>query len=236
MDDTSNFSRIVHDSFHDFVSGGPDKLVELLEDFFRQRAPRTLLSAYESVFQVLLEILWFRMEQTHFSIVPELHLTSKHINSFADIFIRGDDEKVVVIELKGITLEQLWDGDSSNAGKKAESIYCYSRLLRKLSTASENDLLGLEYAYKDSLNEKRKVRNMLESAITQVTGYMDLISCGNYSLMSKWQGINDRRVGCQSGGRDELLGYVLICIGGRRVVYRKLDKIRTRYRYVRGVN
>jgi hypothetical protein len=149
------------------------------------------------------------------------------LNGFVDIFIGSPQRKDIgiVVKLKNVKLEDLWRARQKNPKAKPKSQKDYNDLLTELRNADENTLLNLPYETKNNI--KSEVKCKLTKAQDQLDRYMGIISCGEGGLA---KGILDPRVSC-TDGQGVLYGYVIIAVGGKRVICRSTKSTSTRYAY-----
>jgi hypothetical protein len=76
---------------------------------------------------------------------------------------------------------------------------------------------------------KLLVKDTLREATAQLNKYMTLISKGRVTSTSP--GVLDDRIQCHPSGCDVLCGYVVICIGGTRVICRSMVKKESYYSF-----
>ena len=229
-------------SYRNFLHDDTTLFVEVLEEFSRQRATRSIADTDESHLEMAIELLWFEEIQC----VPQLHLvvdpTKAHgagRSGFVDIFV-GNSQRhldfasypVLVMELKNVTLRSLWKAQQRGPDVESTSNRDYEPLLQMLHHAREDELLLMKHCYFDK--EKRQwhtvqVRDTLQAATAQLNDYMSVISRGQGVLARA--GVSDDRVQCRDGGRDILRGYVIICVGGTRVISRRTSEAVTSYSY-----
>ena len=229
------------ESYRDFMNGKTARLMELLETFFRQRPTRSLLCSNESNLEMAIEIMWFEEARC----VPQLHLAMDYTkrwgegqNGFVDILVgnsqrgRSVANPVVVMELKSVSLRSLWKARQQDPRAESHSNTDYESILKELGDAKEDQLLALKHSYYDKEKQQwqtLKVKDTLQIADAQLSKYMKIISLGQAERPRP--GVLDERVLCRDGGQDELRGYVVICVGGARVICRRTAIKITKYSY-----
>ncbi|KAF9300698.1 hypothetical protein BGZ74_007593, partial [Mortierella antarctica] len=222
-------------------AGRAEELCKLLETFFSSRAVRSLQTANKAVLQGIVEVLLDEPSNR----IPELRLVvdgSKEPGEgrfgFVDIFIPrqataiGSEQTCVVMELKNATLEGLWKGATSRKSdyKDLES------LREALCSENESSLLSRKYAYwsqGDSGWTTVTLESIMEAGVKQLQRYMQTIALGKVRSHDT-SGVLDSRVNIDHG-LDDLQGYVLMAIGGARVLVRPVDRIETECEYVRAL-
>jgi hypothetical protein len=231
----------MRNSYKDFLCGGTTLLVELLEEFFDQRPIRSLIDIRESNLEIAMELIWLEEMQC----VPQLHLVvdvkkehrdRKH--GFVDLFVGNSQRqpnasnRVPIIELKNVSLLSLWKAKQRNPSAKPKSQKEYEPLLKQVHKATEYELLGMQFTFYNENTRNyvtRQVQELLEEAIIQLNRYLDTLSRGQGGPNSV--GVQDTRVLCQNGGQDVLWGYIIICVGGTRIILRQEGKIQTQCTY-----
>lgn len=139
------------------------------------------------------------------------------------------------MELKTVALEYLWRAKQQNRNASPTSQNDYELLLSELRDTPEEQLLELNYSFVDKKTKQlvtRRVKDTLEDAIAQLTRYMDIISDGRGG--TKARGVQDVRVVLDTSGdvlQDVLQGYVIICLGGKRVICRHPKTKATQHSY-----
>jgi hypothetical protein len=236
-----SFSTRMRTSCKNLMHYNTTSVVELLEDFFRQRHTRLLAASNELILQTTLEILWFEEGQCLAEVHLVLDSNKKHgdgRNGFVDIFASSSREidasySILVLELKNVPLRYLWKARQQTPTAEPTSQNDFEPLLGELDNATEDQLLNLKYSFFDKNIGKYvtlRVRDTLQAAVTQLGGYVDVISRGQGGTTAP--GIADFRVCCQNGGQDVLLGYVIICVGGTRVICKHTVMRPTNYSYI----
>jgi hypothetical protein len=198
-----------------FMYGSTTTFVELLEGFFSRRHTRSLADTQESNLQIAIELLWFGQMQC----VPQMHLIVDPTkqwgagqNGFVDVFVSnlqrplGDSQLVLVMELKNVSLRDLWKARQQDPKAEPASQNQYEPLLNELRRAAEDQLLDLKYSYfdKDDKLVTLQVKGTLQDATTQLSDYIKIISHGQGGPARS--GVLDSRVLCQGGG-DVLRGW-----------------------------
>ncbi|KAN0069194.1 hypothetical protein V8E54_012823 [Elaphomyces granulatus] len=171
------FLNKVNYTYYNFMNNVDpiENLVRLLEYFLRQRGTRShIYGTNESTFQITIELLWFKL--TKHPITPELSLIVDPKNwssGFADIFIRHDnDEKVVIMELKDVSLRNLWRATVRDPEVEPAGQSDYKELIEALQTETEDQLLNRSYSFYDTKEKKyvkQQVRQTLDDATQQLT-------------------------------------------------------------------
>lgn len=228
-------------SYKDFMRGTTTTLVKLLEDFFSRRPTRSLAVTEEKTLEAIIEVLWYEQmqcaTQVHLVVDPTKRWGDGR-NGFVDLFVGNSEREsdaspsVLVMELKFVSLKYLWKAKQPNPNADPTSQNDYELLLSELRDGAEDKLLDLNYSFFDKQKKQLvtlRVGDTLQDANAQLTRYMDIISDGKGG--SEGRGVEDNRVLCLNQGRDVLQGYVIICLGGRRVICRYLKKIATQHSY-----
>jgi len=220
-----------------FVNGKPELFVEILEEFFRKRPVRSVFDSNEANLQSVIEICWFE-EGT---CLPELCLVVNPAKTrgdgrfgFIDLFIASSPEShastVALIELKQVTLHGLCRALTANANEEPSSATMES-LRKKLEKETENKLLQRTFCYWDKSVKKwckSSILNFKQAAVGQVNNYLRVAKNG--AVRGAHGGILDKRIICEKG-EDCLVGYVVIGIGGTRVLTWEVGREQTQYSF-----
>jgi hypothetical protein len=216
-------------SYKSFTRGDIVPLIKLIEEFLRWRA-RCIESADETSLERIIEVLWFKEAQC----VPQLSLVVDPAKSrrkgcfgFVDLFVGDPTQEscrtIGVFELEHIELLAIWGATQRTKKTELSSPEAYDQLLTILRHASDDELLDQTFSFYDKHQNKRKtskVRNVLHRATIRLRNYLEVISSGQAAYDQK--GLIDRRVLCRPG-LDRLRGYVIICVGGLRVICREVE-------------
>ncbi|KAI1315836.1 hypothetical protein EDD11_000271 [Mortierella claussenii] len=234
-----NISALMVPAIRSLKAGNAKEFCQLLETFFSYRALRSLKNANEAVLQGVVELLLDEPSNC----VPEFRLVvdgSKEPGDgrfgFVDIFIPRQamvtmsEQTCVVMELKNATLEGLRKGITSQKSdcKGMEG------LRELLSTEDESTLLMREYAYWSQVDGEWKIvtlESIMEDGVKQLKRYMKTIAMGKVQSYNT-SGVLDSRVNINPG-LDDLEGYVIMAIGGARLLARHVGRIETECGYVR---
>ena len=228
-------------SYHDFMCGETAPFVRVLEDFFRKRVTRSLAVTSESNLEMAIELLWFEEAQC----VPQMCLVVDSTKpgregrgGFVDIFVGNSQRQlttanpVLVMELKNVTLCSLWKAQQRDPDVDPRSSKDYEPIAMTLRDATEDQLLAMKYTYYDKEERewiKLQVKDAFQAATAQLNKYMNIISMGR--VTSTRPGVLNDRITCRDGGCDVLLGYVIICVGGARVLCRPTTRKVTFYSF-----
>lgn len=186
----------------------------------------SLKSMNEAVFQVVIEMLLpltFR--------VPELRLiadgTKQKYNGrfgFVDIFIPGGkDNPSIVLELKNIKLTGLNSGSNGRFTKSSKTTELYE-LDKKLEGEDDDTVLNRKYMSKNS-GMITTVGEIMNNGIQQLQNYIGIIAKGSVKGYSD-SGVLDPRVGVTKDS-GQLMGYVIMSVGTRRILVRSYGPITT---------
>ncbi|RGB41552.1 hypothetical protein C1646_751974 [Rhizophagus diaphanus] len=193
-------------------------------------AYKDLVSANESVLQVTIELLLPSRYR-----VPELCLImNTAVNkgngkfSFLDVFVLG--ECYTTIELKYIPLTGLvssTDGKDFDANELGE-------LDKVIEREDEDILLRRQYRYYDKKTNKyvrTTINDVLNNGAKQLERYIRIIAKGQANKYST--GVCDERIKIINSNPNKLIGFVIVVIGFRRIIWRSVDEILTNYRYIK---
>uniref|UniRef100_U9THI7 Uncharacterized protein n=1 Tax=Rhizophagus irregularis (strain DAOM 181602 / DAOM 197198 / MUCL 43194) TaxID=747089 RepID=U9THI7_RHIID len=193
-------------------------------------AYKDLVSANESVLQVTIELLLPSKYR-----VPELCLImNTAVNKgngkfgFLDVFVLG--ECYTNIELKYIPLTGLvsnTDARDLNANELGE-------LDKVIEREDEDILLRRQYRYYDKKTNKyirTTINDVLNNGAKQLERYMRIIAKGQANKYST--GVCDERIKIINSNPNKLIGFVIVVIGFRRIIWRSVDEKSTNYRYIK---
>ncbi|CAB4463910.1 unnamed protein product [Rhizophagus irregularis] len=218
-------------AYKDLVSSNIISFIKLLKETLLTRSRRSLYSANESVLQVTIELLLPSRYR-----VPELCLImNTAVNKgngkfgFLDVFVLG--ECYTNIELKYIPLTGLvsnTDGKDFDANELGE-------LDKVIEREDEDILLRRQYRYYDKKTNKyicTTINDILNNGAKQLERYMRIIAKGQANKYST--GVCDERIKIINSNFNKLIGFVIVVIGFRRIIWRSVDeKLTTNYRYIK---
>jgi hypothetical protein len=133
---------------------------------------------------------------------------------FADIYFSSSDSPVI-FELKNASLDGIWRGEK---GLKTPAGNDLAQLRETLEEEIPDQLLKRKVCYwnsKDGSWAEKTIESLKIEATQQVTSYMNIMKRGQGSATRA--GVYDSRV-TFSTGECQLHGYVVICVGGTRVL------------------
>ncbi|CAB4479620.1 unnamed protein product [Rhizophagus irregularis] len=215
-------------AYKDLVSGNIISFIKLLKETLLTRSRRSLYSANESVLQVTIELLLPSKYR-----VPELCLImNTAVNKgngkfgFLDVFVLG--ECYTNIELKYIPLiELVSNGRDLNANELGE-------LDKVIEREDEDILLRRQYKYYDKKTNKyirTTINDVLNNGAKQLERYMRIIAKGQANKYST--GVCDERIKIINSNPNKLIGFVIVVIGFRRIIWRSVVEKSTNYRYIK---
>ncbi|PKC03038.1 hypothetical protein RhiirA5_452459 [Rhizophagus irregularis] len=148
---------------------------------------------------------------------------------FLDVFVLG--ECYTNIELKYIPLTGLvsnTDGKDFDANELGE-------LDKVIEREDEDILLRRQYRYYDKKTNKyicTTINDILNNGAKQLERYMRIIAKGQANKYST--GVCDERIKIINSNPNKLIGFVIVVIGFRRIIWRSVDeKLTTNYRYIK---
>ncbi len=173
--------------------GNIDPFINKIIEFHRKKNILEFRDYNESAFQNTVELLlpnegW----------VSEMRLITKNKKpngnfryKFADIFVCGSSREQqeiglksnVIIELKVISVLGLHSGRKKEVDKKID-FDSLKLLVNELKTKSDKDLLKMDYCYFCSEKGKYQfvtVQTILDDALKQINGYIELLKNGKVS-------------------------------------------------------
>lgn len=167
-------------------------------------------------------MLWFKPTNTTEDCLAELHMVANHKAkprngryNYGDIFFPSSPCSVI-LELKNASLEGIWRGSQGTDYPGTPTDEDLEKLREILKVEEEQKLLKRNVQYwKDGVWVKTTVDNLKTEGSQQVTRYMNILE--HRSFGASTPGVFDRRVAC-SPGQCQIIGYVVVCIGGTRVL------------------
>jgi len=230
-------NRIAPANMH-LRNGSVKDFVELLNDFLADRPLRSLIASNEAVLQGVVEIL-LDPPRTR---VPELYLVMNGNKQkgdgrfgFPDMFIVGDggSDSAVVLELKDIHLSGLWNGRQGHRTKWMNPSYAEMDALAKEVSDMDEELMNeMRYMYwskRDKRYVSTTVGKMRKDALAQVKRYVKVIKKGRAEKFDD-SGVRDPRV-LVKRSRGTLFSFVLMAVGGRRILYQAGKAEKTEFSY-----
>jgi hypothetical protein len=193
--------------------GSVKPLIKLLEDFFGGEPVRTAKDCNQAVLKATLGTFWLNASLTCLSeltLLADPHASHGQSRSaFADLFLPGPS--CVCLELKNIPLMALWTGSTSPA-----SDLPLNELRATLRTETETQLLARRATIGGIT---RTIEEVKQQASEQIIRYINIIKNGVAD--GNRPGVNDYRIE-QGDGPGQLVGYVVILIGGTRTLVWKV--------------
>jgi hypothetical protein len=148
---------------------------------------------------------------------------------FLDVFVLG--ECYTNIELKYIPLTGL----VSNTDGKDFDTNELGELDKVIEREDEDILLRRQYRYYDKKTNKyicTTINDILNNGAKQLERYMRIIAKGQANKYST--GVCDERIKIINSNPNKLIGFVIVVIGFRRIIWRSVDeKLTTNYRYIK---
>jgi hypothetical protein len=141
--------------------------------------------------------------------------------------------------LKNTTLEGLWMGASNNSTPTPthKNLQILQETLKKEKGTT---LLSRRYMYPHYSQEGEQIwrsttlKDMVDAGLNQLEKHIQTIQKGNPASYNH-AGIFDTRVKVTKGGHDNLQGYVVLGIGGTRVLVTSTERISTTFQYQRAL-
>jgi hypothetical protein len=208
--------------------------VKLLEQFLENRSLRSLYSSDEAVLQGVVEMLL----DPPGTRTPELRLVmdgKKERNfgryGFVDVFVTSEEGHGVLLELKDIRLA----GIISGRRRKWDDWPSYADMelvAEELSTMDEKSLDALPFMYW-SRDQKQAISTTVGKTRMAALKHLDecvrVVKMGGAAQYSDI-GVLDSRVKI-SPGHGKLFSFVVIAIGGRRVLWQSHEPVQTKFWY-----
>ncbi|PKY47880.1 hypothetical protein RhiirA4_463279 [Rhizophagus irregularis] len=189
--------------------------------------------ANESVLQVTVELLLPSKYR-----VPELCLIMNAAMSkgngrfgFLDVFVLG--ESYISIELKYIPLTGLVSNINGKQTKdfNANELKELDEILEK---EEEEILLKRQYKYYDKKANKYKqttINEILYKGMKQLRSYIEVIAKGQANKDS--MGVCDKRIKIINSNPNKLIGFVIVVVGFRQIIWRSVGEKLTNYKYIK---
>lgn len=212
-----------------FIDGDPIPFINGLESFYKSRNIRSITAdSTESHLQVIIEAFWSESRRCLSELCLVVDPTKASGNGrfgFIDLFVAPNGSSgsaVPVIELKNLTIQSLLE-----AAKGTDPDDLRKTLLKE----SDDELLRRQFRYWDQVLQDWRtssVKDVKDTATIQVQKYLRVAKEG--SVGRNGCGILDSRIHCEDG-KDRLDGYVVVCIGGTRILVWKAGMETTRSSY-----
>lgn len=213
LDRESQLRDKSNNSYKSLMNRDVGPLVRLLEDFFGEQPARAIKVCGEPALQMTLAAFWSNSVGdclTELSLlVKPLAPQGKGRSGYLDIFL-PTPSSTPCIELKNIPIEALWKGQNGPAPLTSD--VPLERLRGELRKETEEQLLERKIDYG---NEHKFVKDIKTEAFEQITRYLSLMKGG--MAIHNHPGIHDIRLQ-QVEGNCELMGYVVILLGGTRAL------------------
>jgi hypothetical protein len=218
----------------DLRRGSIELFTELVEEFLRLRAVRSLYTTDEAVLQAVVEML-LDPPRTRIGEVCLVMDGSKQIGSgrfgFVDIFVASNDGPGVLLELKDIRLAGLISGLRGKWVSKPPYVEM-EQFSEKLSNMDERLFDNLQYMYWSE--EKKRVQSTTvgqfrKDAFEQLQRYVQVMKMGCVAKFSD-SGVFDNRVEISPGNSD-LYSFVIMAIGGRKILWQSGETVGTGFSY-----
>jgi hypothetical protein len=218
----------------DLRRGSIELFIKLVEEFLRLRAVRSLYTTDEAVLQAVVEML-LDPPRTRIGEVCLVMDGSKQKGSgrfgFVDIFLASNDGPGVLLELKDIRLAGLISGLQGKWVSKPLYVEM-ERFSEELSNMDERSLENLQYMYWSE--EKKRVQSTTvgqfrRDALDQLKRYVEVMNMGCAARFSD-SGVFDKRVEI-SPGNDDLHSFVIMTIGGRKILWQSGETVGTRFSF-----
>jgi hypothetical protein len=199
------------------------------------RSQISLSTANEHVLQAIVELLLPSQYR-----VPELCLVANNTKrkgdgrfGFLDIFVLAEEMKksYISIELKYISLVGLV---RNNNGKQIKAFGSneLKELDEILEKEDEETLLKRKYIYYAKENNEWRqttIGEVLNSGIKQLENYIKIIAKGQATYST---GICDERIKVINL-ESKLIGFIVLVVGFRRVIWRSVDEIKSKHKYIK---
>jgi hypothetical protein len=210
----------VEQAYSYLLKDKPEALIVLLQEFLKLSATHAVKGLNETGFRTVIETLWFKPGTR--ACLAELCLLANSASkyghgrfAFADIFF-PDSTHPVLLELKNASLEGLHRARTRREPQSEE----LERLRKGLKTATAENLLNLKVAFRQYEGgtwewTEKTIGQLKEDAFNQVTRYIDILKRTPNEQTE--EGVCDSRI-LRAAGKCLLTGYVVICVGGTRVL------------------
>jgi len=235
------FSSLMIPSMTNLKAGSAGDFRSLLERLLQSRATRSAQTANEAVLQGIVEVLLNSPSST----VPELCLVIDGTKrsgqgrfGYVDVFVpkcsgaKDSDQTCIAMELKNVHLYGLFRATSTTNPTHSD----YEALREAIITENDATLLAREYKFRSESEATLKtttLESIMESGKTQLRRYMETIALGKPKTLSA-SGVIDNRIVIDHG-LDDIKGYVIMAIGGARVLVHSMEVIDTTNSYVKAL-
>ncbi|PVG04862.1 DUF1703-domain-containing protein [Serendipita vermifera] len=194
-------------------------LTRFLEATFKKEYIIAVKNLEEKSLWMTISALWLNSGLTcltELSLVVEPSLAhGQGYSGFLGLFFSG--VSAPCIELKSITLENLWRGER---GALPQSETPLNEFRAKLNSETEEELLKRKIVYNTVIQSVEEVK---QEAFKQITRYLEVMQNGKVQVGQP--GVHDTRIE-QIKSVGELVGYVVMLLGGTRVLaWHVLDKV-----------
>ena len=207
-----------------FIEGDSAPFVTFLEYFLQGLPIPAVEDQKEAGLRASIASFW----QEGGRCLPELSLVldpskgryNRGYNGYLDLFVTSDGHipRTPAIELKSIPLRDLWKGTRPRASEEPTWPNDLEEIREMLRDESEQQLLLRKYCYFDKSARRwctTSIQELKERAVTQAKMYLSALKEGKFE--GPKAGIDDPRVRCDKG-EDVVDAYVLLCIGGTRIL------------------
>lgn len=222
-------------SIHLEICGGSiQNFKEILQENLNNREVRSIRSQTEATLQGIVETMLdppnIRLDEVRLVV----DATKKQGNGrfgYIDIFIADDSGNAAILELKDIRLTGLYSASHENSRELPYSET--EELSEKLMNMNEDSLNSMPYMYYDkdkNSQHKTTVDKMRQDGRVQLSKYMEVVAMGNCKAF-RASGMLDPRIKIRPSSSRNLYGFLLVSVGGRRILCDAMDPVRTRFSY-----
>lgn len=215
-----------NEAYDGLFRGSVDPLIKLLESFFGSQPARAIKDCNEAALRTALAAFWSNPPDRcllELSLLMEpTALPGNGRSGFLDLFLPSSGS-APCIELKNIPLEALWKGEGGDVPLSSD--VPLEVLREKLRGEAVNELLERKFKYQRG---QKLVKDVKKEAFEQITRYLNVMKNGKVS--PDCPGVNDRRIQ-HSENACELVGYVVILLGGTRALGWRVTAVQTKVQW-----
>jgi hypothetical protein len=219
------------------LSENIDPFIKQICEFHETKTFREFYDYNESAFQTAVQMLI--PTEKRLSEMRLIKYTDKNTNKkyrFVDIFVMGYNnigfKSGVVLELKYLSLKGLHSGERNKLVEDDDMNYKkWKDFDDKLNEESDEEILKRKYFFWSKTKkgyESILVSDLIERAIDQIKNYIKIIKKGKYK--EKKEGIMEKDLLIQET-ESILGGWVIACLGSKRIIIRKIDYKKINYTF-----
>ncbi|CAB4392571.1 unnamed protein product [Rhizophagus irregularis] len=232
-------ANIIHsdiDPISSLLSGNISPFIKGILKYYGTKSFREFYDFNESAFQTAVEMLIHPEHR-----VSEMQLVkngnkNKSCYGFPDIFVVGENERgfksSVVLELKYLSLKGLLGGEDNKLVENSN----YNELKElndKICDEPEETLFRRKYYFWCKNDKKYKLTSVvkiIDLGVDQLKNYIKVIKKGQCAVNNYKIGVLDERINIELEN-SILGGWLLVSLGSRRIIMRKIEFKKVDYRF-----